>query len=108
VVAGSRQSYEHYISTVARQTIGAQIWGGVCATCHGNLGQGGYGPAIASNSLLAQPAGLSGIVHNGFVGTQGAMPPVGDTWTKAEFDALARYVKKHIYKASAAGATSGG
>jgi cytochrome c oxidase subunit II len=108
VVAGSRQSYEHYVTTVARQTIGSQIWGGVCATCHGNLGQGGYGPAIASNSLLAQPAGLSGIVHNGFVGTQGAMPPVGDTWTKAEFNALARYVKKHIYKASAAGATSGG
>ena len=26
------------------------------------------------------------------------MPPVGDTWTKAEFDGLAAYVKKNIYK----------
>jgi hypothetical protein len=36
------------------------------------------------------------------------MPPVGDTWTPAELDALAVYVKKHIYKAASAGATSGG
>jgi cytochrome c oxidase subunit II len=107
VQAGSQQSYEHYISTW-RDTIGGQIWNGVCATCHGNLGQGGYGPAIASNSLLVQPSALSGIVHNGFTGSQGAMPPVGDTWTKAEFDALAAYVKKHIYKPSSAGGTSGG
>jgi cytochrome c oxidase subunit II len=106
VKAESQQAYQHYISTVARQTLGKQIWSGVCATCHGNLGQGGYGPAIASNSLLAQSAGLRVIVRNGFSGTQGAaMPPVGDTWTAAEFNALAAYVKKHIYKA---GATSGG
>jgi glycerol-3-phosphate O-acyltransferase len=36
------------------------------------------------------------------------MPPVGDTWTQSEINALAAYVKKHIYKAAAAGATSGG
>ena len=107
VQAGSQQSYEHYISTW-RDTIGRQIWNGVCATCHGNLGQGGYGPAIASNSLLVQPSALSGIVHNGFTGSQGAMPPVGDTWTKPEFDALAAYLKKHIYKPSASGASGGG
>ena len=35
------------------------------------------------------------------------MPPVGDTWTNAEIDALVAYAKKHIYKANA-GATSGG
>ncbi|HET8752369.1 MAG TPA: cytochrome c oxidase subunit II [Gaiellaceae bacterium] len=105
VQAGSQQSYDHYISTW-RETIGRQIWNGVCATCHGNLGQGGYGPAIASNSLLVQPKALSGIVHNGFTGAQGAMPPVGETWTKAEFDGLTAYLKKHIYKPG--GATSGG
>ena len=37
------------------------------------------------------------------------MPPVGDTWSQDEIDALAGYVKKNIYKAAApAGATSGG
>ena len=108
VQAESQQAYERYISTVARQTIGKQEWGGVCATCHGNLGQGGYGPAIASNSLLTQPSGLEGILRNGFTGTLGAMPPVGNTWTKGQIAALVDYVKKHIYKPAAAGGTSGG
>ena len=107
VQAGSQRQYRHYLATW-QDTIGKQIWNGVCATCHGNLGQGGYGPAIANNSLLIQPNALHGIVHNGFTGTQGAMPPVGDTWTKAEFDALAAYVKKNIYEATPAGATNGG
>ena len=105
VQAGSQLSYLHYLATW-QDTIGKQIWNGVCATCHGNLGQGGYGPAIANNSLLTHPVALSGIVHNGVTGTQGAMPPVGDTWTPEEFKALASYVRKNIYKP--AGATSGG
>jgi cytochrome c oxidase subunit 2 len=107
VQAGSRREYLHYLATW-QETIGKQIWNGVCATCHGSLGQGGYGPAIANNTLLIQPSALAGIVHNGFTGTQGAMPPVGDTWTKQEFDALAAYVKKNIYKRAPLGATSGG
>jgi cytochrome c oxidase subunit II len=107
VKAESRQEYRHYLSTW-QGTIGKQIWNGVCATCHGNLGQGGYGIAIANNSLLTQKSALEGILRNGFTGSQGAMPPVGDTWTQAEIDALAAYVKKHIYKSAPVGTTSGG
>jgi cytochrome c oxidase subunit II len=108
VEAGSRESYAHYISTIARETIGQQEWGGVCATCHGNLGQGGYGPAIANNSVLIQQSALAGILRNGVNGTQGAMPPVGNTWTQGQITALVAYLKKHIYKAAPVGATSGG
>lgn len=107
VRAESKQAYQHYL-TSWHDTIGKQIWNGVCATCHGNLGQGGYAPAIANNTLLIQPDALAGIVHNGFTGTQGAMPPVGDTWSKEELDALAAYVKKNIYKSAPVGGTSGG
>ena len=107
VQAGSQRSYRHYLATWT-QTIGKQIWSGVCSTCHGNLGQGGYGPAIANNTLLKQASALTGIVRNGFTGSQGAMPPVGDTWTPAEINALASYVQHHIYKAAPLGATSGG
>ena len=53
VEAESQQQYQHYLATW-QETIGKQIWNGVCATCHGNLGQGGYGPAIANNSVLVQ------------------------------------------------------
>lgn len=107
VVAGSQQSYDNYISKTAPATIGKQEWGGVCATCHGNLGQGGYGPAIATNTTLTQPAALAQLLRNGVTGTQGAMPPVGDTWTNGQLSALAAYVKKHIYKPAPPGATSG-
>ena len=107
VEADSQQAYRHYLATW-QETIGKQIWNGVCATCHGNLGQGGYAPAIANNSLLTQKSGLEGILRNGFTGTQGSMPPVGDTWTQAEINHLIYYVKRHIYKAQPVGATSGG
>jgi cytochrome c oxidase subunit 2 len=108
VIAGSAQAYRTYITKTAPATIGRQEWSGVCATCHGNLGQGGYGPAIANNTLLTQPSALTGILRNGFTGSQGAMPPVGDTWTRAQIAALVTYVKQHIYKPAPAGGTSGG
>jgi cytochrome c oxidase subunit II len=108
VVAESASLYRTYVSKTAPATIGRQEWGGVCATCHGNLGQGGYGPAIAGDTLLTQPSALEGILRTGVTGSQGDMPPVGDTWTKAQIQALAAYVKKHIYKPAPAGATSGG
>jgi len=107
VQSESQQAYQHYLATW-HETIGKQIWNGVCATCHGNLGQGGYGIAIANNSLLTQKSGLEGILRHGFTGSRGSMPPVGNTWTQDEIDALAAYVKKHIYKSAPTGATSGG
>jgi cytochrome c oxidase subunit 2 len=108
VVVESQQAYQQYVSTVAPETIGKQEWDGVCATCHGNLGQGGYGPPIVNNTVLEQPGGLTGILRYGVTGTQGAMPPVGDTWSHGQIDALAAYVRKHIYKAAPVGAPSGG
>jgi cytochrome c oxidase subunit 2 len=107
VQSESQQAYQHYLATWT-ETIGKQVWNGVCATCHGNLGQGGYGPAIANNTLLKQPAGLNVIIRRGFTGSTGSMPPVGATWTHEEITALDAYVRKHIYKPTSAGASSGG
>ncbi len=108
VAAKPAGSYRAYITQIAPATIGQQEWTGVCATCHGNLGQGGYGPAIANNSTLTQPSALAGILRDGVTGTQGAMPPVGNTWTKGQISALVAYVKKHIYKPAPLGSSSGG
>jgi cytochrome c oxidase subunit II len=108
VVAEPRRFYHTYVTRTAPETLGEQEWTGVCATCHGNLGQGGYGPAIANSTLITQASGLEGILRNGFTGTRGAMPPVGDTWTNQQISALIAYVQKHIYKAAPAGATGGG
>jgi cytochrome c oxidase subunit II len=108
VKAESAQSYRTFITKTAPATLGAQEWSGVCATCHGNLGQGGYGPAISNNTIITQPAALAGILRNGVNGTTGAMPPVGNTWTNGQILALVRYMQKDIYKPAPVGATSGG
>jgi cytochrome c oxidase subunit II len=105
VKAVSQSEYDDYINRQAKLTIGEQQWTGVCATCHGALGQGGYAINIASNSIIVDPAALTGILRNGFVGPNGAMPPVGDTWTKEQIDALVAYTKKHIYTGAPVGAT---
>jgi cytochrome c oxidase subunit II len=103
VLVQSSQAYQNYISKTAAATLGKQEWAGVCATCHGNLGQGGFGPALQTNTILTQESALSGIVRNGFTGTIGSMPPVGDTWSGPQLVALAKYVKTHIYKAASSG-----
>jgi cytochrome c oxidase subunit II len=109
VVAESQRAYSNYISNTAKQTIGQQEWGGVCATCHGNLGKGGYGPDISASTLLTSRSSLLGVLRQGVDTTRaGAMPPVGNTWTNAQIDALVAYVKKHIYTSAPVGGTSGG
>ena len=94
-----------YASTLAanstRKVLGRTEFQGVCATCHGMQGQGGYGPALANNSILAQKSALEAIVRNG----RGLMPPVGNTWTDEQINALAQYTKTHVYKGAS---TSGG
>ena len=99
VVVTSSADYTAWINTTAKKELGKMEWQGVCATCHGMEGQGGYGPAIATNPLLIQPAGLEPIVRNG----RGQMPAVGSNWTQAQMRALEAYVKANVYKGAASG-----
>ena len=101
VVSQSESAYRTYVTKTAPATLGKQQWQGACATCHGLAGQGGYGPPLASDPILTQRASLAAIVREG----PGNMPPVGDTWTVAQMNALFAYVSKHIY---AGASTSGG
>jgi cytochrome c oxidase subunit 2 len=87
-----------YQSKFAAATTSAELgrteFQGACSTCHGMHGEGGYGPALSANSILTQKSALAAIVRNG----RGLMPPVGDTWTNEQIDALAAYTKAHVYK----------
>ncbi|MGH3025809.1 MAG: cytochrome c oxidase subunit II, partial [Gaiellaceae bacterium] len=104
VVAEPQTAYQQFISSTASKTLGEQEFNGICATCHGMQGQGGYGPDLQSSTLLTQPSSLVQILHNGLDTTRpGEMPPVGDTWTKAQVQALVGYVSKHVYQGSASG-----
>ena len=98
VIATTEAEYQAKVS--AAGDLGRAEYAGVCALCHGMTGQGGYGPNLSNNPLLTQKAGLLSIVQNG----RGRMPAVGDSWTRGQLDALAAYVKAHVYK----GASSGG
>lgn len=85
--------------TAAPAGLGRAEFHGVCATCHGMTGEGGYGPNLSNNPLLTQTSGLLSIVRDG----RGKMPAVGDTWTQKQLQALAAYVKSHVYKGAASG-----
>jgi len=99
VVVTSNGEYETFIGTTAKRQLGKAEWQGVCAKCHGMEGQGDYGPALASNPLLTQPAGLEAIVREG----RGRMPDVGNNWTQTQMRALEAYVKANVYKGAASG-----
>jgi cytochrome c553 len=101
VIASTDADYRTYVSSTAASDLGRAEFQGACATCHGMQGQGGYGPNLAHDPLLIQPSGLANIVRNGGV----KMPPVGDSWTKAQMTALLQYAKSQIYKGAS---TSGG
>jgi cytochrome c oxidase subunit II len=99
VVVTDDAGYRRFITTTAKTELGAGEFHGVCATCHGMQGQGGYGPAIANNPILTQKDALENLVRDG----RGNMPPVGDTWNQAQMNALYDYVSKHVYKGAASG-----
>jgi cytochrome c oxidase subunit 2 len=97
----SDADYRTFTTKTSHAELGKAEWQGVCAKCHGMTGQGDYGPAIASNATLTQPAGLEEIVRHG----RGRMPGVGNDWTAEQMKALVTYLKKSVYKEAT---TSGG
>jgi cytochrome c oxidase subunit 2 len=86
--------YDRFVRQRATDKIGLgkDIFEGVCATCHGLAGQGGYGPNIAQNPLLTDRAGLTKLVHNGGI----RMPAVGKGWPASQVDALVAYVQQRF------------
>jgi len=101
VIVSSSADYTSYTSKTAAAGLGKAEFTGVCATCHGMQGNGGYGPAISSNSQITDVRTLTPLLRNG----NKLMPPVGDTWTSAQIKALTDYTKAHVYKGAS---TSGG
>lgn len=67
---------------VDRKDLGEEIWGRVCSKCHFAAPE--FAPNIAGNPLLADPDALTELIRNG----TGRMPPVGETWTDAEVQAI--------------------
>jgi cytochrome c oxidase subunit II len=94
----TKVGYEAWLGTAASD-LGRSEWAGVCAKCHGFQGEGGYGPQIASNSLLIQPSGLEQLIRSG----RNLMPPVARGWSDVQVRSLLAYLKQKVYKASSSG-----
>ena len=78
--------------------LGKMTFVGVCASCHGFQAQGGFGPDLRGNPVLAQRAALETLLRDGGI----KMPAVGRGWTDRQMNALLRYVKRFT------GSSSGG
>jgi cytochrome c oxidase subunit II len=78
--------------------LGKMTFDGVCATCHGFRGEGGIGPSLQGNPVLAQPAAIRTLLLNG----RGKMPGVGRGWGDRQMNAVIAYLKRF------AGGASGG
>jgi cytochrome c oxidase subunit 2 len=79
-------------NTGSGQELGAEMWEGVCAKCHGPSGEGGIGPRIAGSPTLTTPDALAALVRNG----KGEMPAVGADWTDEQLKALTVYLQEGV------------
>jgi cytochrome c oxidase subunit 2 len=78
--------------TEGTSDLGEQEFNGVCAKCHGDQGQGGIGPNIATSAIIQDRDSLDTVVRNG----RNLMPPVGQDWSDRQMDALFSYLQKRF------------
>jgi cytochrome c oxidase subunit II len=106
VLIESQGDYDAWVQQAGPENLGQSEWEGVCAKCHGPKGEGAYGPAISTNSILLQPESLRRLLREG-VNRQGDiaeyMPPVGRGWTDQQFRALEEYLDTVIYQGPRSG-----
>jgi cytochrome c oxidase subunit 2 len=86
VVVVSPATFNGFLASHAPggRAVGKETFNGVCAKCHGSLGQGAYGPKIAGNATVADRAALETLLREG----KGRMPAVGKDWSDAQINAL--------------------
>jgi cytochrome c oxidase subunit II len=76
--------------TEGTSELGAELWAGVCAKCHGDAGEGGIAPRIGGSAVLSDAEAIEDIVQNG----RRTMPAVGSGWSEEQVDALTDYLEE--------------
>jgi cytochrome c oxidase subunit 2 len=74
--------------------LGAETFGGACAKCHGDEGQGDIGPQLSGNPLLTDADAVEQVVREG----RGKMPPVGKDWQDRQMEALTAYLEEELLR----------
>jgi cytochrome c oxidase subunit 2 len=90
--------------------LGKETWEGACARCHGALGEGDYGPAIAGNSTIVDPQTLGALLAAGqdSEALPGYMPAVSTDWPEGQLEALIDYIASNPDLAPAQTGQQGG
>jgi cytochrome c oxidase subunit 2 len=86
--------------------LGGEIFEGVCATCHGDHGQGGYARKIDNNAIFDDPAATKQLLEQGVQNGTRVMPPVGRDWSALELQAAVRYLRRNLGPQTAGGGTT--
>ena len=88
------EAYAKFLAdhTGTNKAVGKEAFDGVCATCHGSLGQGDYGPPLRGNAVVADPKALEQLLRNG----KNKMPAVGATWNRQTIDSATAYLKERF------------
>jgi cytochrome c oxidase subunit II len=84
--------------TAGRSDLGEQEFNGVCATCHGDRGQGDIGPAFSA-ATVSSAQSVEQIVREG----RNEMPAVGKGWSDEQMEALTGYLRQRFGQGSQAG-----
>jgi cytochrome c oxidase subunit 2 len=100
-------SQEQQAQQAGTSDLGQETWVGVCAKCHGAQGQGDIGPRLKGNSLMNDKRGLETVVREGRQTGTTVMPPVGETWSRGQYDALYQYVHRTLGSGGGAGGGQG-
>ena len=102
VIASTDAEFRTYVSSTAAERARARgVPGRLRARVMGCKARAATARAWRRTRCSRRAAGLAAIVRNG----RGNMPPVGDSWTNAQMNALLEYTKSHVYKGAS---TSGG
>ncbi len=73
-------------------TSGEQLYAVNCSACHGAMGEGGSGPAVAGNAKAADAANVQNIITYG----RGMMPGFSATLSPEQIEAVAQYVTQEL------------
>lgn len=74
------------------ETLGAAVFAGRCASCHGERGEGGYGPALADGVVLASFPDVAAQIAFVEAGT-GTMPGFVDQLSREEIEAVVTFTR---------------
>jgi cytochrome c oxidase subunit 2 len=89
----SRAEYRRFLASHVggSRTVAAETYVGVCSKCHGNQGQGAYGPPLQGRTF--EIGDITRLFRLGRTTSLGHMPAVGSDWSAAQIAAMVKYLQ---------------